>query len=70
MHRSFEGNRAETPFPTPTRVKVWDPVVRLFHWTIVLGCALNLFVLEEGKTAHRYVGYAVLAALVIRCARP
>ncbi|MCK0207983.1 cytochrome b/b6 domain-containing protein [Starkeya koreensis] len=47
-------------------VRVWDPVVRLFHWTVVAGCVLNLFILEEGKRAHRYVGYTVAAVLVIR----
>ncbi|MBB3773372.1 cytochrome b [Angulomicrobium tetraedrale] len=47
-------------------VRVWDPVVRLFHWTVVTGCVLNLFILPEGKLAHRYVGYAVAGALVVR----
>jgi cytochrome b len=47
-------------------VKVWDPVVRLFHWTVVTACLLNLFVLEEGKYWHRMTGYVVAAALVIR----
>ncbi|ODN68674.1 cytochrome b/b6 domain-containing protein [Methylobrevis pamukkalensis] len=47
-------------------VKVWDPVVRLFHWTVVAGCLLNLFILEEGKSAHRITGYVILGALAIR----
>ena len=47
-------------------IRVWDPVVRLFHWTIVAGCVLNLFVLEDGEAPHRYVGYAVAAALALR----
>jgi len=45
-------------------VSVWDPVVRLFHWTVVAGCLLNLFVLED--LAHEVVGYLVAAALVVR----
>jgi cytochrome b len=50
----------------PSRVRVWDPVVRLFHWTVVAGCILNLAVFTDGKGAHRWIGYAVALALVIR----
>lgn len=50
----------------PGRVKVWDPVVRLFHWTVALGCIANLTVLREIKPVHRYVGYVVLAAVAVR----
>lgn len=52
----------------PGRVKVWDPVVRLFHWTVALGCIANLTVLREIKPVHRYVGYVVLAAVAVRLA--
>jgi len=45
-------------------VRVWDPVVRLFHWTVVAGCVLNLFVLED--LPHEIVGYIVAAALAVR----
>jgi len=47
-------------------VTVWDPVVRLFHWTIVTGVVLNLWVFEHGKYLHRVTGYVVVAALAIR----
>ncbi|TSJ60294.1 cytochrome B [Starkeya sp. 3C] len=47
-------------------VRVWDPVVRLFHWTVVTGCVLNLFLLEDGELAHKIVGYVVAGALAIR----
>jgi cytochrome b len=50
----------------PAQVRVWDPVVRLFHWTVVAGCVLNLAVFTDGKGAHRWIGYAVALALVIR----
>jgi cytochrome b len=55
-----DGRRAEH------RVYVWDPVVRLFHWIVVVGVLLDYFVLEEGKTAHRYAGYVVAGALAVR----
>ena len=49
-------------------IRVWDPLVRIFHWTVVLGVLLNSFLMEGGKAPHRYVGYAVAAALAIRIA--
>lgn len=50
----------------PRTLMVWDPLVRLFHWTVVAGCVVNSFVFEDGKTVHRYVGYVVAGALAIR----
>ena len=47
-------------------VKVWDPVVRTFHWFVVTGVVLNLFVLEPGKYWHRTTGYAVAIAFALR----
>jgi len=46
-------------------VRVWDPVVRLLHWSVVAGCAINL-IMEEGNQVHRSVGYFVAAAVVVR----
>ncbi len=51
----------------PRRVAVWDPFVRLFHWTLVACIVLNLFVLEDGARAHRYSGYLAFALIVARC---
>ena len=58
-----------TPLPTsgPTPdVKVWDPVVRVFHWTLALGCIANLTVLREVEPVHEFVGYVILVAIAIR----
>ncbi|OLP58100.1 cytochrome B [Xaviernesmea oryzae] len=52
--------------PSGAKVRVWDPVVRLFHWGVVAGCALNLFMLRPGKLPHRYVGYAIAGLLALR----
>ncbi|MEX6506719.1 cytochrome b/b6 domain-containing protein [Jiella sp. M17.18] len=66
MSAVSEQGGAIRPLRQEATVRVWDPVVRLFHWGVVTGCVLNLFILEEGKTAHRYVGYTVAALLAIR----
>lgn len=49
-----------------TDVMVWDPVVRLFHWTLALGCIANLTILREIESAHELVGYVILGAIAIR----
>lgn len=62
-------NEPEGNLPSITggeTVRVWDPVVRLFHWTVVTGCVLNLFILEEGEYLHRLIGYTIAAALFLR----
>lgn len=50
----------------PTRVQVWDPLLRLFHWTLALGCIANLTILREAEAAHEIVGYVILGALGFR----
>jgi cytochrome b len=45
---------------------VWDPLVRVFHWTVALGVIANLSVLRHDKPVHIIVGYVVLAALAVR----
>ena len=50
----------------PRSVVVWDPVVRLFHWLVVIGFMANMFVAEEGKLVHRWIGYGILALIAVR----
>ena len=59
-----EVSRAVAPPRGQDAVCVWDPLVRIFHWTVVLGTALNYFVLASGKPPHRYVGYGIAAVLL------
>jgi cytochrome b len=47
-------------------VLVRDPLVRIFHWSVVAGCLLNLAVFTDGKAVHRWIGYGVALALAIR----
>lgn len=48
------------------QIKVWDPVVRTFHWVLV-GSFLVAFVTEDDfLTLHSWAGYSIGIALVVR----
>lgn len=51
---------------TLAQTKVWDPLVRLFHWTLVLTFSLCYFTQEESYELHIWSGYVVLGALLVR----
>ncbi len=46
--------------------RVWDPLVRAFHWSLVACVLLNLFVVEDGETLHQWLGYAAAALVTVR----
>jgi cytochrome b len=46
-------------------VLVWDPLVRLIHWSVALTILINSF--SDGERAlHQWVGYAALGLVAIR----
>lgn len=46
--------------------RVWDPLVRVFHWSLVACVLLNLFVVEDGEALHQWLGYAAAALVAVR----
>lgn len=50
------------------RVKVWDPLVRVFHWSLVAGVALAWLTSDQGRSLHEPIGYAVIALVAVRLA--
>jgi cytochrome b len=51
---------------TNEQIRVWDPLVRWFHWTLA-GAFLIAFLAEDDfLTLHVWAGYTIGAALVIR----
>ena len=46
-------------------VYVWDPFVRVFHWSLVACVFLN-FLVEEGEAPHQWIGYAASALVAAR----
>lgn len=47
-------------------VNVWDPFVRIFHWTLVLSFFIAYITEEDFLSIHTYAGYTVLTLLVLR----
>jgi len=49
-----------------TQVKVWDPLLRSFHWILASSFLIAYFTEEDLLTAHVWAGYTVLAMLAFR----
>jgi cytochrome b len=47
-------------------IKVWDPLVRIFHWTLVGAFALAYLTAEDFLLLHSWAGYTVLGLIVVR----
>ncbi|HAL38507.1 MAG TPA: cytochrome B [Polaromonas sp.] len=47
-------------------IKIWDPLVRAIHWTLVV-CVISNFALKEGGDAlHHWLGYIAAGAVILR----
>lgn len=65
-----KSSRAETPpAPDVEKVKLWDPLLRIFHWALA-ACVISAWLLGEygpaQMTLHFYAGYTVLGLLAFR----
>lgn len=47
-------------------IKVWDPLVRFFHWSLVSAFLIAFITEEELLSVHTWAGYLVLALVLIR----
>ena len=59
-----------TPLSTPAEprrdTRIWDPFVRLFHWTLV-GCfAANALFTNPEHTLHHMIGFTVVGLVLAR----
>lgn len=46
--------------------KVWDPLVRIFHWLLVLAFTIAYLTEDEWMTVHVWAGYTIIGLLVFR----
>jgi len=47
-------------------VAVWDPVVRIFHWTLAAIVLANYWLTEPGEDVHTWLGYTAAAGVLGR----
>ena len=52
--------------PQANTVRVWDPFVRLFHWSLVGLFAVALATGDEVERLHIRIGYAIAALVALR----
>lgn len=49
-----------------TKLKVWDPLVRFFHWSLVTTFVIAYITEEEFLSLHVWAGYSVLSLVFLR----
>lgn len=63
--RSFGEIEAGGAVP-PATVKVWDLLVRIFHWSLVASFATAWLAVEEWNAVHEWAGYGALGLVSAR----
>ena len=48
------------------KIYVWDPVVRVFHWLLVVSFVVAYLTGEDESVIHSYAGYVILALIITR----
>ncbi|MET0088893.1 MAG: cytochrome b/b6 domain-containing protein [Candidatus Thiodiazotropha sp.] len=49
-----------------SEIKVWDPLVRIFHWTLVSAFIVAWLTEDELMSVHAYAGYLIAGLLAVR----
>ena len=52
--------------PTPKMVRVWDPLVRVFHWGLAGSFAIAFLTEDDLLALHVWAGYLILGLIFIR----
>ncbi|MDX2503232.1 MAG: cytochrome b/b6 domain-containing protein [Gammaproteobacteria bacterium] len=51
-----------------SQIRVWDPLVRFFHWSLVTAFFIAYFTEDDLLTVHSWAGYLIFTLLIIRLA--
>jgi len=47
-------------------IKVWDPIIRVFHWSLVVFFITAFLTGDEESLLHTYAGYMVAGLVLFR----
>ena len=47
-------------------IRVWDPLLRIFHWALVVAFSIGYLSGEEESNLHIYAGYTVMGLIIFR----
>jgi cytochrome b len=61
-----KADAASEPKPENKWVKVWDPLVRIGHWLLLIAIATALITRGEPESLHQAAGYFVAGYVVLR----
>jgi cytochrome b len=50
----------------PTTIKVWDPLVRIFHWSLVIFFSIAYVSEDDFMQLHVWAGYGILVLIAFR----
>ncbi len=50
----------------PNSIRVWDPLIRLFHWSLVIGFFLAYITEDDWQSLHVLAGYTVFGLVLFR----
>ncbi len=51
---------------SPKTARVWDPIVRIFHWSLVLSFSVAWFTSHSSADIHQWAGYFAAALILMR----
>ncbi len=51
---------------TSNEIKVWDPLVRIFHWSLVAAFTIAYLTEDEWQSLHVWAGYTVAGLVAFR----
>lgn len=49
-----------------TSIKVWDPLVRVFHWLLAAGFFVAYFSEDDFQQVHHIAGYLITSLVIGR----
>jgi cytochrome b len=54
------------PQKHPATIKVWDPLVRIFHWSLVIFFSIAYVTEDDLMQLHVWAGYGILGLITFR----